>query len=70
MKFHTKYLWFNTQNHREYINITHEVEQALEESGIQEGMILEKQLADLNAEQKEKTPKMVKCPHCGEEFEL
>ena len=40
MKFHTKYLWFNTQKHREYINITHEVEQALEESGIKEGMIL------------------------------
>ena len=40
MKFHTKYLWFNTQQHREYINITNEVEQALEESGIQEGMIL------------------------------
>ena len=40
MKFHTKYLWFNTQKHREYINITGEVEQALEESGIKEGMIL------------------------------
>lgn len=40
MKFHTKYLWFNTQKHREYINITNEVEQALIESGIKEGMIL------------------------------
>ncbi len=40
MKFHTKYLWFNTQKHREYINITDEVEQALTESGIKEGMIL------------------------------
>ena len=40
MKFHTKYLWFNTQNHREDINITHEVEQALEESGIKEGILL------------------------------
>ena len=40
MKFHTKYLWFNTTKHREYINITNEVEQALEESGIKEGMIL------------------------------
>lgn len=40
MKFHTKYLWFNTIKHREYINITNEVEQALEESGIKEGMIL------------------------------
>ncbi len=40
MKFHTKYLTFNTRKHREYINITHEVEEALRESGIQEGMIL------------------------------
>jgi len=40
MKFHTKYLYFNTKNHREYINITNEVEKALEESGIREGMIL------------------------------
>lgn len=40
MKFHTKYLWFNTTKHREYINITSEVEQALNESGIKEGMIL------------------------------
>ena len=39
MKFHTKYLWFNTQKHREYINITEEVEEALKESGIKEGMI-------------------------------
>jgi secondary thiamine-phosphate synthase enzyme len=40
MKFHTEYLWFNTENHREYINITGEVEKALKKSGIQEGMIL------------------------------
>ena len=40
MRFHTKYLWFNTEHHREYINITDEVESALEESGIKEGMIL------------------------------
>ena len=40
MKFHTKYLTFNTRKHREYINITHEVEDALRESGINEGMIL------------------------------
>lgn len=40
MKFHTKYLWFNTSKHREYINITDEVEQALKESQIKEGMIL------------------------------
>ena len=40
MNFYTKYLWFNTKNHREYINITKEVEFALKESGIKEGMIL------------------------------
>ena len=40
MKFHTKYLWFSTERKREYINITREVEEALRESGIKEGMIL------------------------------
>jgi secondary thiamine-phosphate synthase enzyme len=40
LKFHTKYLWFNTSRHREYINITDEVDLALKESGIKEGMIL------------------------------
>ncbi|GAK54474.1 hypothetical protein U14_05760 [Candidatus Moduliflexus flocculans] len=40
MKFHTKYLTFQTKKHREYINITSEVEQALQESDIREGMIL------------------------------
>ena len=40
MKFHTKYLTFQTKKHREYLNITPEVEEALRESGIQEGMIL------------------------------
>ena len=40
MTFHTKYLTFNTREHREYINITNEVDDALRESGIQEGMIL------------------------------
>ncbi|MDD3237227.1 MAG: secondary thiamine-phosphate synthase enzyme YjbQ [Candidatus Gastranaerophilales bacterium] len=40
MKSHTKYLWFNTEHHREYINITDEVEDALRESKIQEGMVL------------------------------
>jgi len=40
MKFHTEYLWFNTEKRREYINITHEVEKALHKSGIKEGMIL------------------------------
>lgn len=40
MNFHTKYLWFNTEKRREYINITRDVEKALAESGIKEGMIL------------------------------
>ena len=40
MKFHTKYLTFQTKKHREYLNITPEVEEALRESGIREGMIL------------------------------
>ena len=40
MKSHTKYLWFNTEKRRQYIRITGEVEQALEESGIREGMVL------------------------------
>ncbi len=40
MKFHTEYLTFNTKKHRDYINITREVEAALKKSGIQEGMIL------------------------------
>ena len=40
MKCCTEYLWFNTKKHREYINITSEVEQVLAKSGIKEGMIL------------------------------
>ena len=40
MRFHTEYLTFNTRQHREYINITAQVENALRKSGIQEGMIL------------------------------
>ena len=40
MKFHTDYLVFNTKNHREYINITDDVEKILHTSGIMEGMIL------------------------------
>ncbi|MGD1045945.1 MAG: secondary thiamine-phosphate synthase enzyme YjbQ [Bacteroidota bacterium] len=40
MKSFTEYLWFNTKKHREYINITSEVEQILAKSGIKEGMIL------------------------------
>ena len=40
MKFHTEYLTFRTKKHREYLNITPQVEQALVKSGIREGMIL------------------------------
>jgi secondary thiamine-phosphate synthase enzyme len=40
MKSFTEYLWFNTKKHREYINITSEVEEILTKSGIKEGMIL------------------------------
>ncbi|QGT99866.1 Hypothetical protein SYNTR_1273 [Candidatus Syntrophocurvum alkaliphilum] len=40
MKFYTDYLWFNTEKRREYIRITNQVRDALEKSGIQEGMIL------------------------------
>lgn len=40
MKFLTKYLWFNTEKIRDYINITDEVEEIVKESGIQEGMVL------------------------------
>jgi secondary thiamine-phosphate synthase enzyme len=40
MKFHTEYLTFHTKKHREYINITQQVETALRKSGIKDGMIL------------------------------
>ena len=40
MKFHTEYLTFRTAKKREYVNITPQVESALRNSGIQEGMIL------------------------------
>jgi len=40
MKFHTEYLTLRTKSHREYINITPQVESALAKSGIREGMIL------------------------------
>ena len=40
MRFHTEYLTFRTRKHREYINITPQVEAALSKSGIREGMIL------------------------------
>ncbi|MCL5055017.1 MAG: secondary thiamine-phosphate synthase enzyme YjbQ [Firmicutes bacterium] len=40
MKSFTEYLTFNTKKHREFINITHQVESFLKKSGIQEGFLL------------------------------
>lgn len=40
MKSHRKELWFNTSGRREFINITRDVELALAESGIKEGLVL------------------------------
>jgi secondary thiamine-phosphate synthase enzyme len=40
MKAHTKYLTFNTHKRREYINITADVETAVREAAIAEGMAL------------------------------
>lgn len=40
MKSFTDYLTFNTKRRRDYINITGEVEAALDKSGVSEGLIL------------------------------
>ena len=40
MKSYRKELWFNLPSRRGFVNITSEVETALRESGIQEGLIL------------------------------
>src|SRR5581483_12214800 len=40
MRFHTEYLKFTTKQHRQYVNITPDVDAALKKSGIREGMIL------------------------------
>lgn len=40
MRTYTEYLIFQTKKHREFINITPQVEAALQKSAIQEGMIL------------------------------
>jgi secondary thiamine-phosphate synthase enzyme len=40
MKTLTEYLWFNTKNQREYINITETVQGIVTKSGVQEGMVL------------------------------
>lgn len=40
MKSHTKYMVYNTQRRREYINITQKLDQELSKSGIKEGFML------------------------------
>ena len=40
MKSHTEYLTFNTKDHREYINITDDVDAIVKRSSIAEGMVL------------------------------
>ncbi|RKY17764.1 MAG: YjbQ family protein [Planctomycetota bacterium] len=40
MKFLTRYLWFETDTRRAYVNITGEVEKAVADSGVAEGMVL------------------------------
>ncbi|MCX7735236.1 MAG: secondary thiamine-phosphate synthase enzyme YjbQ [Candidatus Kapabacteria bacterium] len=40
MKSYRKELWFQTKSRREYINITLQVQQAVRESGIKEGLVL------------------------------
>ena len=39
MKSVTEYLWFNTKQHREFINITDKVEDLVGRSGIAEGFV-------------------------------
>ena len=40
MKSHTVYLWFNTAKRIEFVNITQKIQDAVEQGGIQEGMVL------------------------------
>jgi secondary thiamine-phosphate synthase enzyme len=40
MKSHTEYLWFNTKKHREFINITDELEKSLGKAQVKEGFVL------------------------------
>jgi secondary thiamine-phosphate synthase enzyme len=40
MKSYRKELWFTTPTRRAFINITHHVEQCLQDSGITEGLVL------------------------------
>jgi len=40
MRSHTEYLWFNTKDRQEFINITPQVEGAVAKSAIKEGLCL------------------------------
>jgi secondary thiamine-phosphate synthase enzyme len=40
MKSYREELWFETKERREYLNITNQVERALERSGVREGLCL------------------------------
>ena len=40
MKSFAHYLWFNTKNRQEFVNITSQVEEAVAKSGINEGLCL------------------------------
>jgi thiamine phosphate synthase YjbQ (UPF0047 family) len=40
MKTHRKELWFNIPSRRGFVNITPQVEEALRESGVKEGLVL------------------------------
>jgi secondary thiamine-phosphate synthase enzyme len=40
MKSHREELWFNTDTRRAYLNITDQVQKAIDKSGIQEGLCL------------------------------
>jgi len=40
MKSHRKELWFNIPSRRGFVNITREVETAIQESGVKEGLVL------------------------------
>lgn len=40
MKIHTKELTINTQERIQFVNITHKVQEAINESGIKEGLVL------------------------------
>jgi secondary thiamine-phosphate synthase enzyme len=40
MKSYRKELWFDVSRRREFINITHQVEDCLRESGVKEGFLL------------------------------